>query len=338
GMAYEPSVKVTVVENRKKITLTEGADYDIEYLNNVTAGTGTVLVKGSGSYTGTLKATFQITPKSVKKLKVVTGSITTDNSTTELPVYVYDGSKRLQKGVDYSLSGVSNLTGKSAKSVKITITAAGNYKDSRTVSLPIYDTNAAHIINGENVTLQPTTMQYTGKQLKPVPIVEIGGTPLSSKDYKVQYQNNTNAGTAYVIVTGKGAYRGKVVVPFTITPLNFFINFHKCSLYIFYSTPCILHISFHVSHIIFHLLRYYQCPAAFHIYSFYNFYIRFFSFLRRLIPQFCNNEHTSFYITFTWYTLILITFTLTIFLPQKIRQFHTLIPALATYFTFLFIC
>ncbi|MDE7267328.1 MAG: hypothetical protein K2N89_07685, partial [Lachnospiraceae bacterium] len=35
-------------------------------------------------------------------------------------------------------------------------------------------------------------------------------------DYKVQYQNNKDAGTAYVIVTGKGTYKGKAVVPFTI--------------------------------------------------------------------------------------------------------------------------
>ncbi|MDE7479335.1 MAG: hypothetical protein K2M91_15610, partial [Lachnospiraceae bacterium] len=33
---------------------------------------------------------------------------------------------------------------------------------------------------------------------------------------KVQYQNNKNAGTAFVIVTGKKGYKGKVVMPFTI--------------------------------------------------------------------------------------------------------------------------
>ena len=56
-----------------------------------------------------------------------------------------------------------------------------------------------------------------GKAVKPEPVVTAGGARLvKNKDYKVQYQNNKNAGTAFAIVTGKGAYRGKVVVPFTI--------------------------------------------------------------------------------------------------------------------------
>ena len=41
-----------------------------------------------------------------------------------------------------------------------------------------------------------------------------------NKDYKLQYQNNVNAGIGYVIVTGKGQYKGKVVGQFTITASN----------------------------------------------------------------------------------------------------------------------
>lgn len=217
---YRPAVKVTVVENRKKITLTEGLDYQVEYQNNVNAGTGTVLVKGIGSYKGTLKAPFTINQKSVKKLKILTGSMTT-GSKSEPPVYVYDGATLLKNGTDYKLAYDAALTANAAKSAKITVTGLGNYKDSKTVKLAVYDVDEAHIINPEHVTLKRQSMEYTGKALQPAAAVKIGGTTLTAnKDYKVRYQNNVNAGTAYVIVTGKGAYRGEVVKPFEITALK----------------------------------------------------------------------------------------------------------------------
>ena len=217
---YRPAVKVTVVENRKKITLTEGLDYQVEYQNNVNAGTGTVLVKGIGSYKGTLKAPFTINQKSVKKLKILTGSMTT-GSKSEPPVYVYDGATLLKNGTDYKLAYDAALTANAAKSAKITVTGLGNYKDSKTVKLAVYDVDEAHIINPEHVTLKRQSMEYTGKALQPAAAVKIGGTTLTAnKDFKVRYQNNVNAGTAYVIVTGKGAYRGEVVKPFEITALK----------------------------------------------------------------------------------------------------------------------
>ncbi len=217
---YRPAIKVTVVENRKKITLTEGLDYQVEYQNNVNAGTGTVLVKGIGSYKGTLKAPFTINQKSVKKLKILTGSMTT-GSKSEPPVYVYDGAVLLRKDADYKLAYDSALTAKAVKSAKITVTGLGNYKDSKVVKLAVYDVDEAHVINPQHVTLKRQSMEYTGKALQPAAAVKIGGTTLTAnKDYKVRYQNNVNAGTAYVIITGKGAYRGEVVEPFEITALK----------------------------------------------------------------------------------------------------------------------
>lgn len=217
---YRPAVKVTVVENRKKITLTEGLDYQVVYQNNVNAGTGTVLVKGIGSYKGTLKTTFTISQKSVKQLKILTGSMTT-GSKSEPPVYVYDGATLLKNGTDYKLTYDASLTAKASKSAKITVTGFGNYKDSKAVRLAVYDVDSDHIINAEHITLEQRSMEYTGKALQPVPTVKIGGTTLTAKkDYQVRYQNNVNTGTAYVIVTGKGAYRGEAIKTFEIAALK----------------------------------------------------------------------------------------------------------------------
>ncbi|MCM1237415.1 MAG: right-handed parallel beta-helix repeat-containing protein, partial [Ruminococcus flavefaciens] len=234
---YEPVVKVTVVENKKKKTLTEGTDYRVLYNNNLNAGTeATVTVKGNGIYKGEKTAYFTISPKSVKKLKIITGNIPgsinaayIDDASNPLPVYVYDGGKLLTRGEDYNLS----LKKSAAKAITLNVTAVAdtNYTGTTTAKLTIYDgTDSTKIINPENIYLvgengeeTPYTETYetiyTGKAIKPAVKVKIGedGTPLDGKNYKVAYQNNKAAGTAYVIVTGKKEYKGKAVVPFHIT-------------------------------------------------------------------------------------------------------------------------
>ena len=220
GLAYNPSVKVTVTEGGSRRTLTEGTDYSVLYEQNTDAGQGIAVVRGNGLYKGTLRTTFEITPKSIKRLKIMTGSMTAGRQ-SEPPVYVYDGTKRLEKGKDYKLTYAGDLTAKASKAAKVTVTAAGNYEGSSTVKLAVYENDASHIINPEHVALQTQSVPYTGKAQKPALTVAIDGMTLrANKDYKVQYQNNKNAGTACVVVTGKGAYKGKVVKTFEITALG----------------------------------------------------------------------------------------------------------------------
>jgi len=58
---------------------------------------------------------------------------------------------------------------------------------------------------------------YTGKAITPMPTVKIGSTALTrNTDYTISYKNNTNAGTASLIITGKGKYTGTKTVTFTI--------------------------------------------------------------------------------------------------------------------------
>lgn len=224
GNPYEPAVKVTVTENKKKKTLTEGTDYRVLYENNINAGTGKVIIRGNGIYKGELTKTFTIKPKSIRKLKVITGNVAENiteadisNGTVDLPVYVYDGRKLLTKGKDYNLT----FKASKAKSVTLNIISAqgSNYTGTTTAKITIYEgIDTSQIINPANVTLEYEEALYTGKTIKPGVTVKIGDETLTNKNYKVQYQNNKNAGTAYVIVTGKGTYRGKAVVPFVITP------------------------------------------------------------------------------------------------------------------------
>ncbi len=68
------------------------------------------------------------------------------------------------------------------------------------------------------VMLSKSTFSYNGKAHMPVPTVSIGGVTLVlGRDYSVNYQNNTNVGTADVVITGTGNYTGTKKVHFTIT-------------------------------------------------------------------------------------------------------------------------
>ena len=60
---------------------------------------------------------------------------------------------------------------------------------------------------------------YTGEALTPAVTVTDGETTLTKDtDYTVSYENNVNAGTATLTVTGMGSYAGKVEKQFTIRP------------------------------------------------------------------------------------------------------------------------
>jgi hypothetical protein len=91
------------------------------------------------------------------------------------------------------------------------------------------DTNANNItvtasfgkpIYGENITVsQISALTYTGSPLTPAVTVKDGGIILTQEtDYRVAYDNNVNAGTATVTITGIGNYTGIRTETFTISP------------------------------------------------------------------------------------------------------------------------
>ena len=62
------------------------------------------------------------------------------------------------------------------------------------------------------VTLSKTSYTYNGKAKKPKVTVK----NLSSKNYSISYKNNKNAGTATVIITGRGNYKDSIKKTFKI--------------------------------------------------------------------------------------------------------------------------
>ena len=70
GKAKKPAV--TVVLNGR--TLKAGADYTVQYANNINIGRAEITVTGTGDYAGTAKGSFVINPKAVSKLALKAGN------------------------------------------------------------------------------------------------------------------------------------------------------------------------------------------------------------------------------------------------------------------------
>lgn len=67
------------------------------------------------------------------------------------------------------------------------------------------------------ITLDKTEYVYDGAAKKPaVTVVYAGESLVEGTDYTIEYRNNTNAGTAKVLVAGKGAFHNSKELNFTI--------------------------------------------------------------------------------------------------------------------------
>jgi len=71
------------------------------------------------------------------------------------------------------------------------------------------------------VTLPYENVEYTGEAFTPEPTVKLKNRTLTAgTDYTISYSDNTEAGTARVIITGMEEINGSIEKTFTITPVN----------------------------------------------------------------------------------------------------------------------
>lgn len=76
-------------------------------------------------------------------------------------------------------------------------------------------------IKDADITLGKTSYEYTRYEKTPKVTVMYQGVQLTKHvDYKLFFLKNTNAGTAYAMVKGIGAYSNTKLVPFEITPTD----------------------------------------------------------------------------------------------------------------------
>ena len=212
GMPIEPNVLVEGMD----LILDE--DYSVEYINNINAGTGVVLIKGKNDYEGEKVLTFTINKKT---LIIKADDITISGNEKPLFTVTYNGF--------VSIDDENSLMGSLKINCNYDDSISGNYD----ITISGYTSNNYNILyeNGTlsinniyldkaNVELEYLTHAYTGRELKPDCLITIDGETISSYNYEIIYENNRNVGTAKVTIIGKNLYYGKVEKEFTITPVN----------------------------------------------------------------------------------------------------------------------
>lgn len=158
------------------------------------------------------EATFTVEPREIEAKDVAFDKelTYTGNELTQTVTVTVNG-KTLTVGTDYTVSG---LTGTEPGSYPVTVTGTGNYTGTVTKSFEI----AKADISSAAITYDAGPYGYTGEEWKPEVTVSFNSATLTAgNDYTVSYENNINAGTAKIIITGIGDhFTGLTEKTFTI--------------------------------------------------------------------------------------------------------------------------
>ena len=273
GEEQEPRVRVRLQkkvkdENGKTVTQTttlreydeyaQYGDYKVSYLKNVDAGTATVVITGTGGYTGTVKKTFKITQADLaaegteakigvadsipfakngaKPAIVVTAKMANGNTVT------------LKEGKDYTVTYANNKAVSEGKNLTekklplITVKGKGNYKGSVKQTFTITNKSLADTVNPITVTVTDVSANKNkGKFVSKPVVTDENGTKLKENtDYKLSYSLLTETGaveldtktgivnepgsTVRITITGVGNYRGEgsvLTADYRITEFDF---------------------------------------------------------------------------------------------------------------------
>ena len=133
---FIPSNNLSVVMG--SVTLQEGTDYTASFSNNVNVGKASVTVSAaSDKITGSISRTFDITPCPLEGCKITQISPQNYSGGPLYPnVKIYNGSVRLIKGTDYTLSYSENVD---IGTAKVNVTAIGNYSGSLDLTFSIVE-------------------------------------------------------------------------------------------------------------------------------------------------------------------------------------------------------
>ncbi len=101
--------------------------------------------------------------------------------------------------------------------VQLCVSAEGGSATIKEIIYAIVETSTSTKISDCTVTISSTGAGYTGEEIKPSFTVKSGSKTLTAgTDYTYEYKNNIKAGTAQIVITGKGSYTGSVTKNFTI--------------------------------------------------------------------------------------------------------------------------
>ena len=215
GKSHKPTVSGVYINNK----LVDSKNYTVTYSKDlVNAGTPEVTITGKGSFTGTCKVTFTISPRNFSNCTVIDpeGPFYYYEGTAYTPKYVVkDGNKTLVEGKDYQVTYKYN--DKPGHSWN-TIQGMGNYRND-VIQRQFYI--IPPLLSECTASLENDIVIYDGHPAEPNIIVKFGEKTLKlNQDYTVSYVGNDGPGTAIAYINGKGTYNGLIILNFTIKKAN----------------------------------------------------------------------------------------------------------------------
>lgn len=198
-------------------------DYTITYLRNdkvtedlINVGAIIIKLEGKNNYTGTLKLTYNITPKSMESDEIEVTILTTDLIYTGIEicpeVVVTMDAIILQEGIDYEISYDNNLMASQNAKIIISAVDESNYQDSKQVLFQIAQRKlkVSFVANIEDQV-------YSAIKITPELYLEYNGIELiKDVDYIVSFSDNTHVGVATVEISGIGNFKSTIVKNFNI--------------------------------------------------------------------------------------------------------------------------
>ncbi|MBO6108410.1 MAG: hypothetical protein J6P16_03285, partial [Eubacterium sp.] len=142
---------------------------------------------------------------------IKTGYVYTHARIKPGPVVVLEGVT-LKAGVDYTISYSNN---KNVGTATVTLTAVdgSGYKGEYHKTFKIVKDS----VKDCGISGMKASYKYTGKKVKPKPVVRVNGYKLKKgTDYKLVYSNNKNKGIATLKIKGIGNYKGSRIITFNI--------------------------------------------------------------------------------------------------------------------------
>ena len=162
--------------DQRIVYLAEGRDYRADYSNNTEIGTATVIYTGMGGYTGSVKKTFTISGRDMKKIEVKDLSLTTNPSNPASCRYDYVSKGFLFTGLTLEPAGPENNPANSLEDneedygITLTDTKNANYQLVKGTDYTVSYANNTAV--GSNATVIFKGIgQYTGEIRKRFKII-----------------------------------------------------------------------------------------------------------------------------------------------------------------------